>query len=668
MITTYFLLTKKKKMAKLSITLTAAIFFIVSLLSFNCFPPAAAAQIQGQNSNNFGTFGTYNYTNEVNGGTKGIWNALTGSNSSVSTSANTSAYNQNYYNTPFGTQNAYQVQQQQSGFTGFLKGIFSGVSNSTSAYSTYNSNYNNNYSTYNAYNAYNNIYNANAITAVQSNNFGNPQNSGTNYYYNSDGTSYYNTQIGQTAQKLGGGALARFFGGIVDCVSFVGNKVVYAGEKAITGLNNTSSNISMGMAASTTGLMGAIGKALGFGARVVIGAAKVAITIPVLAAKAGIYLTTAACVGTVRLLGGGLDALKTITGNSTNSLNQLNYNVNNLYNQTQVFGSNPSNANYYVNNSNISTNFNNQQFGNQLNNTLLYTNQLQQNMTTSQGIVNSIQLGAQKTMTNFKINARIAGITLLELGTKLVYKTASLLSGSASSVSLALGQSIQNMENTKTNLRLIKAMNEQGVINPYLYQQYLSQSQQAVNQSQNLFYTANQSINNSYLNTLSNINQTGNYINANNQLITNQMNQYGNSLYTQNIPYSTLNQYNTSFSNLNNTYSQINGTFGNSQPANMQTTSTVSSTLSNIFNLNEGAAAERKPDTGAAASVETRDQSPEIRKAYDAYINAYNKYVELLSKDGEDNKAADVNTALEDYKKAYSDYEAAVSKETAAIK
>jgi hypothetical protein len=676
-------LSKKKRAAKLSITAMTAIFLSVSLLAFNYDLGAALAQIQGQNSNNFGTFGTYNYTNEVNSGTKGIWNNLTGRNSGGYNSyiPNAAAYNQDPFNTKFGTRTTYQQYQQQAGFTGFLKGIFSGGSNSTAAYNTYNTynpaNTTGTYSNYNAYNAYNNMYNANTITAIQSNKFGNPQpgsanynnyyntnannyyntTTGNNYYNTTTGNNYYNTQMGQTAQKLGGGALARFFGGIVDGVTFVGGKVVYAGEKAITGLNNVNGKIAMGMAASTTGLVGAIGKALGFGARVVIGAAKVAITIPVLATKAGIYLTTVSCVGTVRLLGSGLNALKNITGNSTSGLNQLNYNVSNLSNQTLAFGTNPQNTNYYTNNSNFPTNFNNQQFGNQLNNTLLYTNQLQQNMTTSQGVVNTIQLGAQKTMTNFKINTKIAGITLLELGTKLVYKTASLLSGSASSVSLALGQSIQNMEYTKANLRLIKEMNKQGIVNPYLYQQYLTQSQQSINQSRNLFGTANQNINNSYLSTLSNINQTRNYINTNNPAITNQMNQYGNSLYTQNLPYNTLNQYNNNFSNLNNTYTQVNGTFGNPQPANMQTTSTVNSTISNLFNFNEGASAERKPNEGAAASVETRDQSPEVRKAYENYMAAYNKYIDLLAKDSEDGKAADVSSALEDYKKAYSEYE-----------
>lgn len=666
-------LSKRKRGAKLSITAMAAIFLSVSIFAFNCDLSFAIAQVQGQNSNNFGTFGTYNYTNEVNSGTKGIWNSLTGSNSGGYNSyiPNAAAYNQDPFNTKFGTQSTYQQYQQQAGFTGFLKGIFSGGSNSTAAYNTYNTaNTTGTYSNYNAYNAYNNMYNANTITAIQSNNFGNPQPGSANYnnYYNTTtGNNYYNTQMGQTAQKLGGGALARFFGGIVDGVTFVGGKVVYAGEKAITGLNNVNGRIAMGMAASTTGLVGAIGKVLGFGARVVIGAAKVAVTIPVLATKAGIYLTTVSCVGTVRLLGSGLNALKNITGNSTNGLNQLNYNVSNLSNQTLAFGTNPQNTNYYTNNSNLPANYNNQQFGNQLNNTLLYTNQLQQNMTTNQGVVNTIQQGAQKTMTNFKINTKIAGITLLELGTKLVYKTASLLSGSASSVSLALGQSIQNMEYTKANLRLIKEMNKQGIINPYLYQQYLTQSQQAINQSQNLFGTANQNINNSYLNTLSNINQTRNYITTNSTDLTNQMNQYGNSLYTQNLPYNTLNQYNTNFSNLNNTYTQVNGTFGNPQPSNSQTTSTVTSTLSNLFNLNEGASAERKPNEGAtaerkpnegaAASVETRDQSPEVRKAYENYMAAYNKYIDLLAKDSEDGKAADASSALEEYKKAYTEYE-----------
>jgi len=656
----------------------AAIFLSVSILAFNYDLSAALAQIQGQNSNNFGTFGTYNYTNEVNSGTKGILNGLTGNNSGGYNAyiPNAAAYNQDPFNTKFGTQSTYQQYQQQAGFSGFLKGIFSGGSNSTAAYNTYNTynayNTGNTYSNYNAYNAYNNMYNANTITAIQSNNFGNPQPGSANYnnyynnnannYYNTTGNNYYNAQMGQTAQKLGGGALARFFGGIVDGVTFVGGKVVYAGEKAITGLNNVNGRIAMGMAASTTGLVGAIGKALGFGARVVIGAAKVAVTIPVLAAKAGIYLTTVSCVGTVRLLGSGLNALKNITGNSTSGLNQLNYNVSSLSNQTLAFGANPQNTNYYTYNSNLPANFNNQQFGNQLNNTLLYTNQLQQNMTTSQGVVNTIQLGAQKTMSNFKINTKIAGITLLELGAKLVYKTASLLSGSASSVSLALGQSIQNMEYTKANLRLIKEMNKQGIINPYLYQQYLTQSQQAINQSQNLFGTANQNINNSYLTTLSNINQTRNYINTNNLAITNQMNQYGNSLYTQNLPYNALNQYNNNFLALNNAYTQVNGTFGNPQPSNMQTTSTVNSTISNLFNFNEGASAERKPDEGSAASVETRDQSPEVRKAYENYMAAYNKYIGLLAKDSEDGKAADVSSALEEYKKAYSEYEALSNK------
>lgn len=667
MITMYF--SKKKKTAKLSLAAMAAIFLSVSAFAFNCDLSDAIAQVQGQNSNNFGTFGTYNYTNEVNSGASGIWRSITGSNSGNYVNTNATAYNQDPFKIKFGTTNAnIQLSQTTGGVTGFFKGLFSGgTTSSSTGYNAYNTGYNT-YSNVNAYNAYNNLYNSNTITttAVQPNRFGSPQpgSAGYNSYYNTTtgNYNYYTTTpaIGQTAQKLGGGALARFFGGIVDAVTFVGNKVVYAGEKAIVGLNNTSGRINMGMAASTTGLVGAIGKVLGFGARVVIGAAKVAITIPVLATKAGIYLTTVACVGTVRLLGGGLNALKNIVGISSSGVNQVNYNVSNLYNQTQVLGT--QNTNYYTTGSNFPSTFNNQQFGNNLNNTLLYANQVQQNMTTSQGLVNTIQLGAQKTMSTFKANAKIAGITLLELGAKLVYKTSELLSGSASSVSLALAQSIQNMEITKAQLRLIKALNKQGIVNPALYQQYLALAQSSLTQSQYALGNANQNINNSYLSTLSNINQTTNYINSNGSMITNQMNQYGNSLYTQNLPYNAFNQYNSNLTTLNNSYSTVNGTFGNAQPANLQNTSTTSSTLSNLFNLNEGASAERKPNQGAAAAIETRDQSPEVRKAYDNYMASYNKYIDLLAKDGESANANDISAALEEYKNAYSEYEAVSGK------
>lgn len=674
MITTFF--TAKKTTAKISSVLTAAIFLSVTLAVFNYDLGGAIAQVQGQNSTNFGTFGTYNYSDQVNQGTTGIWRSITGSGSG--------AYNTNYSNTSyqdpfkmkFGTTNVnVELGKNTSGVTGFVKSLFTGssslVNSNYNTYNAYNTGYNT-YSTYNAYNAYNNIYNSNAITtrSVQPGQFGYPQPGSANYnsYFNSTtgNYNYYTTPgtagvIGQTAYKLGGGALGKFFGGIIDTVSFVGGKLVYGGEKVINGLNNVSGRINMGMAASTTGLVGAVGKVLGFGARVVIGAAKVAITIPVLAVKAGVYLTTLACAGTVRVLGGGLNALKNIVGSNSANLNQLNFSVTGLARDT-VRALGTQNTNYYVTGSNLPATFNNQQFGTQLNNTMLYANQVQQNMITSQGVVNTIQTGAQKTMSNFKINTRLAGITLLELGTKLVYKTASLVSGSASTVSMALAQSIQNMEMTKANLRLLKQLNSQGVVNPYMYQQYLSQAQQGVYNSQNLFGTANQSIDSSYLSTLSNINQTRNYINSNGQLITNQMNQYGNSLYTQNMPYNAFNQYNNGFNTLNNSYSQLNGTFGYAQPANQQTTSTTSTTLSNLFNLNEGAAAERKPDTGSAASVENREQSPEAKKAYENYLAAYNKYVDLLSKDGEDGSAADASAALEEYKKAYAEYEAVINK------
>ncbi|HBC76123.1 MAG TPA: hypothetical protein DC017_14980 [Candidatus Wallbacteria bacterium] len=679
MITTYF--TRRKRSAKISSAVLAAIFLSVTLVAFNFDLSDAIAQVQGQNSNNFGTFGTYNYSNEVNNGTTGIWRSITGSGNGSYNTAYSNAYTQDPFKVKFGTTNMnVELSKNTSGVTGFIKSLFSG--SSTAVNSTYNA-YNNGYNAYgsnNAYNAYNNLYNANTITTtnVKPGQFGYPQTGSTAYnttYNTTTGNyNYYTTTpnnlsavTGLTAQKLGGGALAKFFGGIIDGVSFVGGKAVYAGEKAIFGLTNVSGRINMGMAASTTGLVGTIGKVLGFGARVVIGAAKVAITIPVLAVKAGVYLTTLACAGTVRVLGGGLNALKTIVGANNNNVNQLGYSITGLARETvQSLGT--QNVNYNVNGANLPVNYNNQQFGTQLNNSMLYANQVQQNMTTSQGLVNTIQTGAQKTMNNFKINTKLAGITLLELGTKLVYKTASLVSGSASNVSLALAQSIMNMENTKTNLRLLKQLNSQGVVNPYLYQQYLSQAQLGVTNSQNLFGTANQNINNSYLSTLSNINQTQNYINSNSLAITNQMNQYGNSLYTQNLPYNTLNQYNNGYTTLNNSYGTLNGTFGYSQPANQQTTSTTSNTLSNLFNFNEGASAERKPDTGSAAGVENREQSPEVKKAYENYLASYNKYIELISKDGQDGKAVDSSAALEEYKKAYSEYEAVANKAASGVK
>ncbi|HOT76939.1 MAG TPA: hypothetical protein PK467_14210, partial [Candidatus Wallbacteria bacterium] len=61
-------------------------------------------------------------------------------------------------------------------------------------------------------------------------------------------------------------------------------------------------------------------------------------------------------------------------------------------------------------------------------------------------------------------------------------------------------------------------------------------------------------------------------------------------------------------------------------------------------------------------AIETRDQSPEVRKAYDNYMASYNKYIDLLAKDGESANANDISAALEEYKNAYSEYEAVSGK------
>ncbi|HPG58794.1 MAG TPA: hypothetical protein PKW98_13325, partial [Candidatus Wallbacteria bacterium] len=165
MITMYF--SKKKKTAKLSLAATAAIFLSVSVFAFNCDLSAAIAQVQGQNSNNFGTFGTYNYTNEVNNGASGIWRSITGSNSGNYVTTNTTAYNQDPFKIKFGTTNAnVQLSQTTGGVTGFFKGLFSGGTTSSSVnYNAYNTGYNT-YSNVNAYNAYNNLYNSGAITTT----------------------------------------------------------------------------------------------------------------------------------------------------------------------------------------------------------------------------------------------------------------------------------------------------------------------------------------------------------------------------------------------------------------------------------------------------------------------------------------------------------------------
>jgi len=416
--------------------------------------------------------------------------------------------------------------------------------------------------------------------------------------------------------------------------------------------NNTYSNT---IGTATNGLIGSVGNVLGFGARMVIGAAKVALTLPVLAVKATVYLAVKVIAGTVNLLGRGIGAVKSILTGSSAGVNTLNYQVGNLYNQTTVLGT--ANTNY--NTTNTAAGFNNQQFGTNLNNTYNYANNLQQNLTYNQGLVNTINTGATQAMSNFSINTKLLGLNVIELTTKLAYGTAKLLSGAASQTSQALAQTIAGIEYTKANLRAIKQLNKQGVVNPYLYQQYLGQSQQTLNNSSALLYKANQTVDNSYFGTLSNINTNRGYLIQNGAATTNQMNLLGTSgnIYSQQVANNAYNQYNNGYTALTNTYGGVynSNTFGTPQTSNQltstPTTSSLSSTLANI-GFNQGSA-ERSVTSSATLGG---NENAEVKKAQEKYTAAYDKYIKTLNS-GDNAGSSDITSALEEYKSAYGEYQ-----------
>jgi len=460
------------------------------------------------------------------------------------------------------------------------------------------------------------------------------------------------------------GIVGKFAGGIVEGVSVVGSKLVSAGDIVLTKLNATDSRITTAMNASTTGLVGTMGKVVGFGSRIVLGAAKVALKIPTLAVKAGIYLTAVSSVGTVKLLGSSLGSLQTVSSNTSGNLTTLNTKLTHLYDYTKNLTNNGAPTTNGASTTNL------YQYMENVDDTIRYTGTLQQNLTTSQGVVNNIYTGAKSTMNSFSITTKLAGLSLVEIGAKLAYSTASLVAGSAGETSLALAKTIQNLENTKTNLKLLKEMNKTGVINPYVYQQYILLSQQQTTQSQTFLDKVNKSITDSFLKTLTNINLSRNYINQNSSTITNQMNQYSNgaNLYQKQISYSALSQYNNGLSNLNNSYS----TTGRLQTDFNQATAerTIEASQSSAASLNEGALAERKPNTGIAESNNTAAQTPEAKKANEKYLAAYNKYISILNKDSEsgDSQSLDASAALEEYKTAYTEYEAIVNKTSSSNK
>jgi len=513
------------------------------------------------------------------------------------------------------------------------------------------------------------------INALRGNN-----NYNANGNYTQTSNSYFNQpQFGQQTsnvtqlQNQNGTGVMGFFRGLFSGVgtansSYSTNNAFTTGSynnynssnnyQSFAGYTNNNyaynNNYANTVGTATSGFLGSIGNVLGFGARMVIGAAKVALTIPVLAVKATVYLAVKAVAGTVNLLGRGIGALKSIVTGTSTGVNNLNYQVGNLYNQTTVLGN--ANTNYQT--TNTAVGFNNQQFGTNLNNTYTYANNLQQNATYNQGIVNTINTGATKAMSNLSINTKLLGLNVVELTVKLAYGTAKLLSGAASQVSQALAQTIAGIEYTKANLRAIKQLNKQGVVNPYLYQQYLGQSQQTLNNSSALLYNANQTVDNSYFSTLSNINTSRGYLIQNGTATTNQMNLLGTSgnIYSQQIANNGYTQYNNGNTALTNTYGGVynSNSFGTPQTANQitstPTTNTLSSTLANI-GFNQGSA-ERSVTSATLGG----NENAEVKKAQEKYTAAYDKYIKTLNS-SDNAKSEDINSALEEYKGAYGEYQ-----------
>lgn len=620
---------------------------------------------------NFGT-STATTINSTYSGLKGLLFGTSGQYNANGNYTNTST---NYYSNKFGSPTPQQYQNyinQNSGVSGFFKSLFSGTGTSTSTTTTSNT-------TYPLTNGY--------VTGATT--FGSPVNStiastGTaatrstaNLYTTVNTNTAYSNQY-KTLGKQVGGTLGSFIGGSMDLVSFSGNKVVSAGNVAINGLANAKGAINNGMAAATSGLVGTFGKVLGFGGRVIAGAAKAALTIPMLAIKAGVYLTAVATAGTVRILGAGLNALRNVTDSTTAGIGNLSTQTNNLYtNVNTAFGNSMQNVNYQVN-STATQNFNNQTFGYNLNNTITYANTLQQTTIANQGLVGVVQTSAANAMNDFSANTQIAKLSIIEVGRKLAYNTAVLLHGAASNSAVALSLSIKNIETAKTQLKSLKAMNDNGVINPAVYKQYLSQIKTQLDQAQASLKTTSQSINSAYLTTLSNINGTRNYLNQNNVQITNQMNQFGYyTSYTISANSTTygylsqLNQYNTNLTTLNNTYNntyntiQNSNNFGNSGSGISNTTSTAS-TLKSLIGLNESGSAERQVSADAASSdntisknqsieTSTGGENAESKAAYDKYMAAYNKYTTVLANDSDN--SAEVDKALDEYKTAYENYQ-----------
>jgi len=666
-----FYLIRNSRFTKLSIVAQCALFLITYMYVFGLDVTAASAQQFNEARPNISTF-----SNTVNN----TASTYTGLTSFLSNGGN---YNTTYSNyntrsnfvTPnFNSSTSTIKPAQYTGVLGFIRGLFTGTT--TNSVTTTTSNYGYTGTTYGTTN-----YNYSTPYATTYANASTNKFNQTNTTNSTVGTypALTNTysNVGRVYGQNVGGVVGGFLGGTMDFVNFVGGKIVYGGNRLLNGLTNATGNIATGVAYSTTGLVGTMGNVLGIGGRIILGAAKVALTIPILALKAGIFLTAVATVGTVRLLGAGLDILKSIVGTSATGVHTLDTNLTNLYNQTGTFGTITPSTTYQVGTTGAQ-NFNSQQFGQNVNNTYTYANTLQQNLTTNQGIANSIGLSAQKIKNDMAIDTKLAGLTIVELGKKLAYTTASLVSGSASQTSLVLGQSIQNIEYTKAQLKMIKAMNDSGTVNPYLCQQYIIQAKAKLKQANAILNTANQSISNSYLATLTNIQNTRNYLNQNNATITNQMNSYGTgNIYQQTIPYTTLNTYNSNVNYLNGTYSNFNSltyatvpqqstTFSNSATTS-NTTGVAANTGLTFFDQSQTAerqnaatdtAARVTSAAPAATDAAATTAGTDIRSLQEKYTAAYTKYVNLAA--AGDDKAAEAGAALEEYKKAYLDFQNAL--------
>lgn len=659
----YFI--RNGKLTKVSIVVHCALFLFTYMYVFGLDVTTAAAQEKfgsAKPSTISPNFGTPTYTSNTYNGLS----SYTTSGGNYNTTYSNYNSNSNFVNPQFGNSGNLQPAQY-TGVVGFIRGLFTGNNNNYTTTSTANYGYTGvNYGTNNYGYTYTTPYTNSYYSTTNALN-GNTTNFGTALPTTSTYNSTYNTTgvvngVSSTYSNAGrvygqsvGGAVGAFLGGTMDVVSFVGGKIVYGGTRVLNGLANATGNIGTGIGYASSGLVGTMGNVLGLGGRIILGAAKVALTIPILALKAGIYLTALATVGTVRLLGAGLNILKSIVGTSAAGVNTLGNNLNNLYTQAGVLGTTGT----------VTYNNNCQQFGQNVNNTYTYANTLQQNMVTNQGIANSVSLSAQKIKNDMSINANLAGLTLVEVGKKLAYATASLVCGSASQTSLVLGQTIQNIEYTKAQLKQIKAMNDSGMVNPLLCKQYIADAKLKLDQANALLKGANQSINNSYFNTLTNIQNSRAYITQNNAMITNQMNTYGTSnIYQQTIPYNTLNTYNSNVNYLNNTYSSYNPVtyatvpqattnFANSSVTS-NTTGTVSANTGMLF-FDQTQSSERQ---NAPAETSAAPASTDLRTLQEKYTAAYKKYIELAA--AGDDKASAANAALEEYRKAYLDFQNAL--------